>query len=135
MERSVVERSVTEWGSDDVEVESTELSRQHGAGGLNRGLHFREFQRGPMRLGTLPQLDDEDSVGLFIIDADLVAETADARQMIAARGQMLNQGVTLSGSNPKGACIREDHAADNTNSSDLRHCRLPGWAASELCHN
>lgn len=79
-----------------------------------------------MRLGTLPQLDDEDGVRLLIVDADLVAETADARQMIAARGQMLNQGVTLSGENPEGAGIREDHTLNSTNGSDLRHCCLSG---------
>jgi len=60
-----------------------------------------------MWISSCPQLRDEDSVRLLVVDADLVEEAVGSLEVGTATGQDLDELVAFAGSRTQGAYIDE----------------------------
>jgi len=87
-----------------------------------------------MWISSCPQLRDEDSVRLLVVDADLVEEAAGCLEVSTATGQDLDQKISLPGDRTKGAYVDEGHRSTMNDRGDSPTARHGCAASAEALH-
>ena len=83
-----------------MEAVTAEGAVEQGAGSGDRGLHLGKGEGGLVCFLGVPELDDEDGVGVMVVYPDLVGLASSAGEALVVLGEEGDEFVAFSGCRP-----------------------------------